>query len=68
MNPTLRVIKLNYTTLHPNNFEKHEVHLVVNIFNDKTCVALDGKPGMENTEKFVKYANPNVEHFKHQVL
>ena len=43
------------TTLHPNNFEKHEVHLVVNIDNDKTCAALDGKPRMEGTAKFVKY-------------
>ena len=51
----LKATKFDYTTLHPNNFEKQTVQLVDNIFNDKTCAALDGKPGMEGTAKFVKY-------------
>ena len=51
----LKETKLDYTTLHPNNFEKQKVHLVVNVFNDKTCAVLDRKPGMEGTAKFVKY-------------
>ena len=67
-NPTtIKIVKLNgfppevilrrqsCTTLHPNNFEKQKVHLVVNIFNDKTFAALDGKPGRVGTAKFVKY-------------
>ena len=51
----LKETKLDYTTLHPNNFEKQKVRLVVNVFNDKTCAVLDRKPGMEGTAKFVKY-------------
>ena len=45
--------KLNHTTLYPNNFEKQKVHLVVNVFNEKTCAVLNGNPGMEGTLKFV---------------
>ena len=51
----LKGTKLDYKTLHPNNFEKQKVHLVCNIFNEKTCVALDGKPGKEGAMKFVRY-------------
>ena len=50
----LTLTKLDYKTLHPNNFEKQKVYLVVNVFNDKTCAVLDGKVGMEGTAKFVK--------------
>ena len=51
----LKRTKLDYKTLHPNNFEKQKVHLVCNIFNDKTHVVLDGMDGKEGTQKFVKY-------------
>ena len=45
--------KLDYQTLFPNNFEKQKVHLVVNLFNDKTCVALSQRE-MKDTHIFVK--------------
>ena len=32
--------KLDHQTLYPNNFEKQKDHLVVNVFYEKTCVAL----------------------------
>ena len=44
--------KLDHQTLYPNNFEKQKVHLVVNVFNEKTCVALDQRK-MYGTYKFV---------------
>ena len=50
----LRETKLDYTTLHPNNFEKQKVHLVVNIFNERTVAKLEGRKGMEGTYTFVK--------------
>jgi hypothetical protein len=50
----LKITKLDYITLYPNNFEKQKVHLVCNVFNDKTYTVLDGKSGMEGTAKFVK--------------
>ena len=50
----LKLTKLDYKTLHPNNFEKQKVHLVCNIFNEKTCAALIGKEGEEGTLKFVQ--------------
>ena len=50
----LRETKLDYTTLNPNNFEKQKVHLVVNIFNEKTVAKLEGRSGMEGTHIFVK--------------
>ena len=51
----LKLTKLDYKTLHPNNFEKQKVHLVCNVFNEKTCAALIGKEGKEDTLKFVQY-------------
>ena len=54
----LRETKFGYTTLHSNNFEKQKVHLVVNVFNEKTVAALEGKPGMEGTYIFVKQVTP----------
>ena len=50
----LKATKLDYKTLHPNNFEKQKVHLACNVFNEKTCAVLDGKTGMEGTSKFIK--------------
>ena len=50
----LRETKLDYTTLHPNNFEKQKVQLVVNVFNEKTVAKLKTKKGMEGTYKFVQ--------------
>ena len=45
--------KLDHKTLFPNNFEKEKVYLVVNVFNEKTCVAL-AKMEMEGTRIFVE--------------
>ena len=50
----LRETKLDYTTLHPNNFEKQKVQLVVNIFNEKTVAKLQGRNEMIGTYTFVK--------------
>ena len=50
----LKLTKLDYKTLHPNNFEKQKAHLVCNIFNEKTCAALIGNEGQEGTLKFVQ--------------
>ena len=47
----LYLTKLDYTTLHPNNFEKQKVQLVVNVFNEKTVAALEGKPEMDGTHR-----------------
>ena len=49
----LKQTRLNYKTLHPNNFEKQKVHLVSNVFNEKTIVALEER-GMRGTAYFVK--------------
>ena len=45
--------KLDHQTLYTNNFEKQKVHLVVNVFNEKTCVALAAPGKMYGTYKFV---------------
>ena len=50
----VRETKLDYTTLHPNNFEKQKVQLVVNIFNEKTVAKLKGRKEMIGTYTFVK--------------
>ena len=49
----LKLTKLDQQTLFPNNFEKQKVHLVVNVFNEKTCVAL-AQMQMEGTKIFVE--------------
>ena len=48
-----RNTKLDHRTLYPNNFEKQKVHLVVNVFNEKRCVALTVR-NMTGTHVFVK--------------
>ena len=45
--------KLDHKTLFPNNFEEQKVYLVVNVFNEKTCVAL-AQMEMEGTRIFVE--------------
>ena len=50
----LRETKLGYTTLHSNNFKKQEVHLIVNICNERTVAKLERRKGMEGTNKFIK--------------
>ena len=50
----LRETKLDYTTLHPNNFEKQKVQLVVNVFNAKTVAKLKEKTDMVGTYTFIK--------------
>ena len=59
--------KLDYRTLSPNNFKKQKVHLVVNLFNDKTCVALSQRE-MNDTHIFVKKRNETVDHHEYQVF
>ena len=51
----LKIAKLDFKTRYPNNFEKQKVQLVCNVFNERTCVALEKKESMEGTAKFVKY-------------
>ena len=51
----LKQTKLDYSTLHPNNFKKQKVRLVFNVFNEKIVVVLDGKEGMEGTHRFEIY-------------
>ena len=50
----LKETKLDYTTVHPNNFKKQKVCLFVNIFNEKTVAKLEGRKGMERTHMFVQ--------------
>ena len=42
-NNMLKLTKLDHQTLWPNNFEKQKVHLVCNVFNEKTCAVLQQK-------------------------
>ena len=49
----LKLTKLDYRTLYPNNFEKQKVSLVYNVFNEKTCIALEQQK-KTGTENFVK--------------
>ena len=49
----LKLTKLDYRTLYPNNFEKQKVSLVCNVFNEKTCIALEQQKNT-GTENFVK--------------
>ena len=49
----LTTSKLDYQTLHLNNFENQKVHLVVNVFNEKTCVILSQRK-MNDTHVFVE--------------
>ena len=37
----VRKVPLNYSTRYPNNFEKQQVQLVVNVFNEKTIGCLE---------------------------
>ena len=46
----LKEIKLNYTKLHPNNFEKQTVYLVVDIFNARTVAKLEDSEGVEGMQ------------------
>lgn len=46
----IKLTKLSYAALYPTNFEKQKVSLVVNVFNEKTIAALDGK----DTKVFVE--------------
>ena len=48
-----KTTKLDYHNTFSNNFEKQKVHLVVNLFNNKTCVALSQRE-MDDTHIFVK--------------
>ena len=36
----VKTTKLDYATLYPTNYEKQNVSLVLNVFNEKTVVAL----------------------------
>ena len=36
----IKLTKLDHRTLYPNKFEKQKVHLVCNVFNEKTCIVL----------------------------
>ena len=49
----LKLTKLDAQTLWPTSFEKQKVHLALNIFNDKTVVALKQR-GMDDTAYFVE--------------
>ena len=49
----IKSTKIDYRTLFPNNFEKQKVSLVLNIFNEKTVVALNLK-GCNGTALFVQ--------------
>ena len=40
---SIKTTKLDYATLHPNNYEKQKVNLVLNVFNEKTIAALTSK-------------------------
>ena len=44
----VKISKLDYATIYPNNFEKQKVSLVLNVFNEKTIAALRLK-GYEDT-------------------
>lgn len=50
---TLKLTKLDYRTLYPNNFEKQKVNLVCNVFNEKTVAALE-QQNKSGTAYFVK--------------
>ena len=50
----LRETKLDYKTLYPNSFEKQKVNLAVNVFNQKTVVALRRR-GKLGTASFVAH-------------
>ena len=40
---SIKTTKLDYATLHPNNYEKQKVNLVPNVFNEKPIAALKSK-------------------------
>ena len=61
---TIYNTKLDYQILFPNNFEKQKVHLVVNLFNDKTAVALSQRE-MNDTRKKL---DETVDHHEYQVF
>lgn len=44
---------LNFSTLYPTNFEKQKVSLVLNVFNEKTVVALQ-QNGYLETARFIQ--------------
>ena len=52
--------KLDYQTLFPNSFEKQRVSLAVNVFNQKTVVALR-KRGKHETATFVAHVTKTWE-------
>ena len=37
----VKLIKLNYATLYPSDFETQKVSLAINIFNEKKCCSLE---------------------------
>ena len=41
----VKTTKLDYATLYPNDYEKQNVSLVLNVFNEKTVVALKMREG-----------------------
>ena len=49
----LKLTKLDYRTIYPSNFDKQEVSLALNVFNEKTSAALRLK-GANDTEEFVE--------------
>ena len=36
---TIKLSKLDYSILYPNDFEKQKVHLAYNVFNEKTSTS-----------------------------
>ena len=58
---SIKTTKLDYATLHPNNYEKQKVNLVLNVFNEKTIAALKSKHFYET---IICGGVKNVEHIK----
>ena len=52
-NNIVKSTKLNYRSLYPNNFEKQNVKLVFNIFNEKTVACVE-EENLTETAIFVR--------------
>ena len=46
---TIKLSKLDYSTLYPNNFEKQKVHLAYNVFNEKTSTEVKLRGNVETS-------------------
>ena len=60
----LREKKLDYTTLHPNDFKNQKLYLVVNIFNERAVVKLEGRERMEGIRNLCPIFSTHVKRAK----